>query len=288
MQATGKVIANRVAADWLTLTTWETGNAALLEEVLRRADDRDPKPGRWLQYHGMMGSGWFSGSAEQEEGLHCATWMAGALADEALPATLDMNGYGDPFMGKATRIDLQLTLEDWPRQERLANIGQKLQAGLLGEHRGAITPPKVTYYGNTTGDTIYIGSRAGQRCIRIYQKEVEDAKFVRLEIEYKGALAASIYRGYRGGGDANLQAALVGEVEALPDGLQSYLYPFAEWAEGRLALKPFAKREKPEDENKLRWLERLAPALRRLVKSKTVGARARDILRRVLRPDDVL
>lgn len=285
MQATGKTIIGRAAADWLTVGTWEESAAQDVERQMRWREKKDPAKGKWLQYEGVKGEQFFSGWADQDGGKHYALWASGALADEVLPTTLEVNPLGDPMSAKVTRLDVQITLPDWERPTRLADLAQALERGDLGGWKRKGANPSVTFYGSSTGDTIYIGNRKSPRLCRIYQKEVGKERFLRVEMEYKGALARNLYKEYRALDGGTLGAVLAGEFATWPSGLCDYLRPFIDWSEGTLPLRPYAKRDPSPEWKRLEWLRKLAPTLKQMVRSQEIGKESWDILCDVLDPD---
>jgi hypothetical protein len=127
--------------------------------------------GYWLQEkEGMAFAGVGTTNGEPQEVLV----LSGALAEKWADYAIDQGGW------RATRIDLQITVQE------SVNIGE-----LIAAHRAAFARIKST---DICGQTLYIGSRTGERFWRIYNKaaQLRDLQLEplwRWELELKGKRA---------------------------------------------------------------------------------------------------
>lgn len=105
-----------------------------------------------------------------------------------------------PWVGwHCTRIDLQVTVKDTrSTQERMLLHRNQALTGRTAAGGGR--PWRVRYIeGMGDGDSLYIGSRASQVMMRVYDKERESGRAdeylgcVRYEVEFKGAAARTAF-----------------------------------------------------------------------------------------------
>jgi len=95
------------------------------------------------------------------------------------------------YHGKASRIDLALDLED------TGMTGKNLCESALRAYKGKGRTPKfLEVSGSDGGWTKYIGSRASDKMLRIYNKGVEigekDRDYIRVELETKGDISRAV------------------------------------------------------------------------------------------------
>lgn len=145
------------------------------------------EPYRWLQYEGTKWGKMFIGSCYQ----------GSLLQESGRPWFLQ---WAMGIVGlHCTRIDLQVTMSvpDGKTDEIITSLADRVLA--LSE-AGLKRRLKYTYInGYGDGDTFYIGSRASERYIRIYNKGAQSGQeaSIRLEVEYKGKLAETVWADLR-------------------------------------------------------------------------------------------
>lgn len=162
--------------DWVTLTSWDVTTAVTWSKLVNMLEPTaETKPGRIRGYEGVYRGGGFIGQAAQAGRAHMMLRIAGAKADQvsSVPAT-----------AHCTRVDVQITTAipaDYSARD-LADDMRKYQ-----DTRWA---KLVTLVEGSDGlDTVYVGSRQSERYARIYVKQVEEIRYLRLEVEHKGTAA---------------------------------------------------------------------------------------------------
>lgn len=175
---------NTVYLDYLRLATWDTAQYASLLAKLYAKDVF--QPAKWLQYrgkrsveghifHGMGSQGrgkherrhaiiQFSGSEAHEWRKECSAW--------------------DTFY--CTRLDVQVTIEE-PAEHDALTLYKKLNR----KTKNIIIGPSVC--------TVYVGSRRSDLFTRIYEKAVNNKRYLRCEFELKGKYSRSAWESYSSG-----------------------------------------------------------------------------------------
>lgn len=162
--------------DWVTITSWDVTTAVTWSRLLNVLEPTaETKPGRIRGYEGVYRGGGFIGQAAQAGRAHMMLRIAGATADQvsSVPAT-----------AHCTRLDVQITtaIPDGYSARRLADDLRKYQDDRWQK--------QVTLVEGSDGlDTVYVGSRQSERYARIYVKQVEEIRYLRLEVEHKGTAA---------------------------------------------------------------------------------------------------
>lgn len=212
---------NRVALDWLTLTTFDATAAQAF--MLYVADlPHGHKEGKRMQYAGRfaaheLGTA-FCGAADQRGKAHVLLQVSGALAHNAYNVLRPhiVNG-----RCRVTRIDVQVTIpydrSDWS------------QAAVFGVVRRARPDRSVSFAESQSGPagsklaTVYYGSRTSERVTRLYEKPgMGEEVFLRFETEYKGGLARSLGLALAKGHES-ARNALAAEIAAFPHtGVQNH------------------------------------------------------------------
>ncbi|GAI11563.1 unnamed protein product, partial [marine sediment metagenome] len=155
--------------DYLRLASWDTGAYTKILARLMRAWEGDWEHSGWLQYDGWAKDGLFIGHGTQAKKSHTILNISGALAQKMLPTLRDLLGW------YCTRIDLQITVEACVmRDDRLAYI------------RDDTSTENTTLIESKENDTLYVGSRTAEKFTRLYEKFLDNDKFLRLEFELKG------------------------------------------------------------------------------------------------------
>lgn len=152
--------------DYLRLATWDlrtyTNFAAIINEHYLT------KPAHWLQYHGRRSDdgGVFHGQGTQGMRSHYITHSSGEQSDTWARYFLDkkLDAY-------CTRLDIQVTIAE-PKE----HDGRELYEKVHRHTKSIVQSPGVT--------TVYIGARASQLFIRVYEKVI-DKRYLRCEFELK-------------------------------------------------------------------------------------------------------
>jgi hypothetical protein len=162
--------------DYLRLAAWDDSEAMLLTAELRRSIPKW-RHGFWLQYHGWYGDQSFYGIGEQNDKRHFV-WRTSGSSSAVLFGMSKMlvNVY-------CTRIDVQVTIKMPTEYDPFTTYKAHQGEGRLG----------VTIMQSPTGSTIYFGSRTSDKFARLYEKQYEDGKYLRLEFEFKGKLARAVH-----------------------------------------------------------------------------------------------
>lgn len=231
-RADGKeVIFERVACDFVSLTTYDQDVYRQWQELIRTMYLGVPTATAFAQYSGVS----YADSVKLVEGTqqgrpHYLVSVSGANADVFLHYYME-EGQISENVGNCTRMDIQITKPALEGRPRLATLAMLYQGGELGEFRGR-GRPKVYSYAGDDGDTLYIGSGQSEKLIRIYDKPVTDRKgktivAERTELQLRDSRAHSIFQrllerrpNYS---EAPLRAALKAELEKLPDEMGAFL-----------------------------------------------------------------
>jgi hypothetical protein len=152
--------------DYLRLATWDLQTYTNLATIIN--EHHVTKPAHWLQYHGRRSDdgGVFHGQGIQGERRHYITHSSGEQSDKWAGYFLDkkLDAY-------CTRIDIQVTIKE-PKNHN----GRALYEEVHRHTKSIVQSPGVT--------TVYIGARASQLFIRVYEK-VLDQRYLRCEFELK-------------------------------------------------------------------------------------------------------
>lgn len=175
--------------DYLRVSTWN--QEEYLRELvgLRKAGTRWRKA-KWLQYSGFKSDEYFYGIGEQQGRRHFILQASGPASAKLFELVKE----NDSFY--CNRIDLQLTVKEPENYDpkELYDVTRKIS----GNRRG------TSLILSDTGSTVYFGNRTSDSFARCYQKTIQGANFLRLELELKGVTARFTYENLRLG---NLSAA---------------------------------------------------------------------------------
>lgn len=250
--------------DYLRLTTKGVNDGGYTHEVYKRVARAvvaagaegaiDFEPWAWLGYYGERCASVAYGSGAQGSLLQVAGWQA---QDEAL--------LGAPWDNVA-RLDVQLSVwyeNDVPGVARECARRSRAYSSLTHGARW-----KVRYIdGGDDGDTTYIGSRASDCYVRIYDKWRESGRdddylyCWRYEIELKGAQAAAAWQEKGATAhDPNVWARFVLSRLAL----KGIVVPGVRAA--NVAAAPPVRKEATTNDRRLAWLRnQVAPAIDKLL-----------------------
>jgi hypothetical protein len=152
--------------DYLRLATWDLKTYTSIAAIIN--EHHLTKPAHWLQYHGRRSDdgGVFHGQGVQGHRNHYITHSSGQQSDTWASYFLDkkLDAY-------CTRIDIQATIEE-PDE----HCGRKLYELVHRKTKSIVQSPGIT--------TVYIGARASQLFIRVYEKVIEQ-RYLRCEFELK-------------------------------------------------------------------------------------------------------
>ena len=221
------VIIERVAADWLGMTTFSYETYLQWVAIIENMNMSQPAVTAFKQY---SGTSWSEGvslvEGEQKKGAHYIFTASGAQAEVALQfmrqaAKIDLASV------KCIRLDAQITLPRLPGRPDIVLLAHQTKAGAYGEFIGR-GKPSVTAHMGKDGDTMYIGARVSELFARIYDKFIKRAKkavehYERYEVELKGSRAQSMFDRLMSQPPATLnrplEQLLKASIEKLPPGL---------------------------------------------------------------------
>ncbi|RMH02389.1 MAG: hypothetical protein D6706_00230 [Chloroflexi bacterium] len=182
-----------VHCDWITATTWEKKDMETLADYMIEEAftfDAKPRDAARMQYKGraitMGDGGLFVGEGVQNDIAHYMVQASGEAAHRLLMYMVDVE-----LDMKVTRIDFQYTKwETWNSQRY-----DSKQAALRAKHGNKLGRRVLRLVEGGKGfDTLYVGSRKSGRVVRYYVKDKKGILAAnRLEIEFKGAAAESVY-----------------------------------------------------------------------------------------------
>ena len=169
----------RAYIDYLRLATWDptpyTKFTARLYDL-----EKGWRAGRFLQYQGKKSDHLFHGIGVQNNRRHMIVQASGDMAHELGIVALDYEQF------YCTRIDLQATIKEPENYDghRIYNIVKAIP----GNNR---TSSLVL---SDLGSTVYFGNRTSDTFARLYQKIINEERFLRFEIEVKGNTAAYVWQ----------------------------------------------------------------------------------------------
>jgi len=254
----------RAYLDYLRLASWHDASALKLTAQLRRAFPKW-RDGYWLQYHGWYADNAFYGIGEQNRKRHYI-WRVSGNSSSVLYEAAD-------FLGEiyATRLDVQVTIP----------LPDGYSAFEVYQDHKELLDRGTTIIESDTGSTIYFGSRVSDRFARMYTKEYEEGKFLRLEFEFKGKTAKALYFKMKSG---------IGPTEIFQHYLKSFglVDYIIEWFEtGFDGEKLRLEIEKNENsDNKIAWLYSLSNAVIKMGNDHDIGDITKNILREWIKAID--
>lgn len=187
MKVNSPLILDVPLIDWLTLTSFE-GEFQRYWIGRFRERGKHIKTGKILQYDGdyfeLDGGTGFLGAAIQNGRVNYMLRLSGnAAEDNKSPAILNRK----QGIARCTRIDIQITTDithKWSQWDLLTRL----------KSRGKMTGWIESKSKGKGYETVYIGSRQSERFTRIYIKQADNPRLLRLETEYKGNRANAILR----------------------------------------------------------------------------------------------
>lgn len=272
------MITNRPAIDWLTLTTFNTKNARMMDALLGEmiGFDADVVACKNLQYEGVKGDGFFVGTGTQNGKDHFMFRFSGELSDKVMFNKLR------PSLD-CSRIDLQLTipLPDFADTVAVFTDAERVISAI--ERERTIGKRKVNCITGSDGlCTLYVGSRSSEKIYRIYTKEVDGSLWLRFEVEYKGKnrMAGKALRKITKD-PTEATRLIAGELGTIPD--HELLRELkAHIASVRGDIMPYTKRVE-DDQVTLKWLARqVMPAFKRVIGNEDTRDRATLLLSEII------
>lgn len=166
--------------DYLRLATWDLKTYTKMAVIIN--EHHVTKPAHWLQYHGRRSDdgGIFHGQGAQGYRSHYIAHASGEESDTWARYFLDKN-----LDAYCTRLDIQITIT-----EPAAHDGRALYEKVHRHTKSIVQSPGVT--------TVYIGARASQLFIRVYEKVLEE-RYLRCEFELKQDYARNAWDGLGAG-----------------------------------------------------------------------------------------
>jgi hypothetical protein len=240
---------SKAALDYLRLATWDiTEHTNLLADILKDGAGKW-EHGKWLQYHGWKREAFFLGTGYQKKKRHSIVNISGYMADRNY---IGLATYGSYY---ATRIDIQITI---PTKEQL-NLPLIYAQLSADNHKTSIIQSELN-------DTLYLGSRASNVFIRLYEKSL-DKMYLRLEFEFKGKVAKGIWQALQGKSTVDEIFQHYLEKSKLPDWVKKFYF---EAQDGETA---FAIRQEiaKTDRQKLEWLQSIDASVRQALYNHNIG-----------------
>lgn len=173
---------NKPYLDYLRLATWDTAQYASLLAKLYAKDVY--KPAKWLQYRGKRS---VDGSIFHGMGIQ------GRGENERRHTVVEFSGSESHVWRKecaswstfyCTRLDVQVTIE-----EPAGHDAERLYKKLHRKTKSIIISPGVC--------TVYVGSRRSDLFTRIYEKPINNKRYLRCEFELKGKYSKAAWMSYQ-------------------------------------------------------------------------------------------
>jgi hypothetical protein len=175
--------------DYLRLSTWNLA-AYTAESARLRLLGAKWRKAKWLQYAGQKTDEYFHGIGQQNGKRHFILQASGPAASDLF----DLVRGNEKFY--CNRIDLQMTIQE-PENYDARKVYDDVRT-ISGNTRNS------SLILSNTGSTVYFGNRTSDSFVRCYQKDLDNKKFLRLELELKGITARYTYENLRLG---NVSAA---------------------------------------------------------------------------------
>lgn len=250
--------------DWLTIASYKFKSYTQVAAWVRSKYGTTWKRSKWLQYEGFTNGSIFYGKAQQtNKEEHYIVKVSGLMASDFLTHFRQLH-FADTFY--CTRIDIQRTIPRpvwWiPREVKDAIHNEGVVCSMVE---------------SDTGSTVYIGSRSSGRFVRLYEKDMSKAKFVRLEIELKGGHSRNAY-------DYILDGATVASVYG------SHLYKLdipGQWVADYLPgeyddLDLTLAQNKSDMEKRMKWLRTLIPTFQKMLNDHSIGYETKSVFESLL------
>ncbi|GAH01447.1 unnamed protein product, partial [marine sediment metagenome] len=162
--------------DYLRIASWTVGSYSHILARIMLAWPEDWEQSGWLQYKGWKKEAFFIGHGTQQGKAHTIINVSGNLSQKLLPTLRALENW------YATRIDLQITID----------------ACVMGDDslsmlRDDCATKNTTLIESIENDTLYLGSRSSEVFLRLYEKILENKKYLRLEFELKGQRARTCW-----------------------------------------------------------------------------------------------
>ena len=168
--------------DYLRVSTWDFTAYTHTLSTFRTYSARWRKS-KWLQYAGFKSDEYFYGQGEQTGRRHFVLQASGPASRRLF----DLVKKNDVFY--CTRIDLQATIKE-PENYDPTKLYNDVRT-MSGNKRNS------SLILSSTGSTVYFGNRTSNSFARCYQKNIDERKFLRLELELKGQTSKWIYENLR-------------------------------------------------------------------------------------------
>lgn len=250
------------AVDFLRLGNWDVAEHTFLLADMLNTYTYGWEPGKWLQYHGWKREGVFIGTGEQgkdESGWakrHSIVDISGFRAEANYKYLLSWQTY------YATRIDLQITIPK-PKDIFLLQIYDELKDLEI----------KTSIIQSEKNDTLYVGARTSEVFTRLYEKPL-DEMYLRLEFEFKGKTARSIWHSLRAKSTVDEIFQYFLSRSKLPDNVKRHFFA-AEDGETQFAIR---KEIEKTDAKKLAWLQSCDASVRQAMYNHNIGEKVRNLV----------
>jgi len=264
------MIIDAPAIDWLTFTTWDELEFLRWQEWQKNVTG-DEKLGKIRMYDGKWKGSSFVGEGRQNNRSHGLIRVSGSDSNQAYFELLR----GD--YAKCTRLDVQFTTP-LPAGYSARNFADDLRGGQQGEYQRTID-----LYDNSDGfDSVYVGSKKSDRFARFYVKELDDQKYLRFEVEHKGAWADVVSKAIQQD-RATMAGCLLDFLKSIEvDDTQGVIKLFEQKIEGFEAGLSTPKVIRDKNKTMLWIMEQVTPAMVRLLNDHDVGRELFDHLQGLL------
>lgn len=183
------IIINECAIDYLTVTSRQARNVLqdIAREVMSVAGGTSMGSSKRMQFEGVQDESHFFGVTKEMIPL-AMFQVSGFRAHAVYYRFCDE----DRELFNCSRIDVQVTVE---LTNEVLNLFTELNNNRFQFKDATGKALKWAILQNDTHhDTLYIGSRKSDVYRRIYIKEFNGKKYLRVEVEYKGKRALAIFR----------------------------------------------------------------------------------------------
>ena len=264
------MIIDAPAIDWLTFTTWDELEFIRWKEWQKNVIG-DEKIGKIRMYDGIWRGSSFVGEGRQNNRSHGMIRVSGSDSNQAYFELLR----GD--YAKCTRLDIQFTTP-LPAGYSARVFADDIRGGQQGEYQRSID-----LYDNSDGfDSVYVGSKKSDRFARFYVKEVEEQKYLRFEVEYRGVWSQVVSKAIQEDRET-MAGCLLDFLKSIEvDDSQGVIKLFEQKIEGFQAGLSSPKVIRDKNKTMLWIMEQVTPAMVRLLNDHDLGRELYDHLKGLL------
>lgn len=244
--------------DYLRIASWSDRAYSNIVARVMLAWPDDWKQSKWLQYRGWKKESFFIGHGRQQGKSHTVINVSGSLSQKMLPTLRELDEW------YCTRIDLQITID----------------ACVMGDDRLAMVrddcdTKNTTLIESIENDTLYLGSRSSDVFVRLYEKILEDKKYLRLEFELKGQRARACWLAIVQGESIDKVFKYYNKRSKLPGNVKEWFDAY-----GVAATQEAMNNEiLHASRMKLKWLQSLDTAVMKYMNNHDIGDDVKELIR---------